>query len=79
MFSNIKYVRARHRWDGPIMYVIVRNRTEHGAWKVEVFPAGISGCPVSDAIVWDIFPTWWEAFKYCRKQYKELDQYINNK
>lgn len=77
MFSNVKYVRAGHRWDSPIMYVIVRNRTEHGSWKVEVFPADINGCPISDAIIWDIFPTWYEAWKYSIKKHREYTKYVN--
>lgn len=79
MFSRVKYVKAGYSYDSPIMYVIVQNKTSYGSWKVEVFPCDLQGCPVSDAVAWDIFPTWWESYKYIYKQYKKFHQFVNNK
>lgn len=59
------------------MYVITMFRTEHGSYKVEVLPCDIYGNPISDPVAWDIFPTWWGARKYARKQYKEFYRYVN--
>lgn len=74
-----KYVRYGNPRHGVPMYVIVRYRTEHGSYKVEVLPCDCYGHPISDAVAWDIFPDWWSAHKYVRKQYKEFYCYVNNR
>ena len=79
MFSKVKYVTAGWGSDGPRMYVIIQNKTEHGYWKVEVFPCDDRGTPVSDAVAWDIFPSWWDSYKYLNKQYKKFNQFVNHK
>ena len=55
-WSKVRFVRAGHGPDSPIMYVIIMNRTEHGNWKVETCPCDHTGSPVSDPVFWDIFP-----------------------
>ena len=73
----IRYVRYGHPKYGVIMYCIVMFQTDRRSWKVEVSPCDCIGHPVSDPVVWDIFPDWWSAFKYMRKQYKEFYRYTN--
>ncbi len=73
----IKYVNYGHPRYGIHMYVITMYRTERGSYKVEVLPCDTYGSAVSDAVVWDIFPSWWDARKYVRKQYKEFYRYVN--
>lgn len=73
----IKYVRYGNPQSGIPMFLITRYRTYHHSWKVEVLPCDMYGAPVSDAVAWDIFPTWWDAHKYVRKQYKEFYEYCN--
>lgn len=75
----IKYVNYGHPSYGIHMYVITMYRTERGSYKVEVLPCDTHGHTVSDAIAWDIFPTWWDAHKYVRKQYKEFYRYVNER
>lgn len=72
-----KYVNYGSSKYGIHMYVITMFRTEHGSYKVEVLPCDIYGNPISDPVAWDIFPTWWGARKYARKQYKEFYRYVN--
>lgn len=73
-----KYVNyGNPRW-GIHMYVITMYKTEHGNYKVEVLPCDTCGHPVSDAVAWDIFCSWWDARKYVRKQYKEFYRYVND-
>lgn len=73
-----KYVNYGNPKWGIHMYVITMFRTEHGNYKVEVLPCDTHGYPVSDAIAWDIFPSWWGARKYVREQYKEFYRYVNS-
>lgn len=74
-----KYVNyGNPRW-GVHMYVITMYKTEHGNYKVEVLPCDTCGHPVSDAVAWDIFCSWWSARKYVRKQYKEFYRYVNER
>ena len=49
-WSKVRFVRAGHGPDSPIMYVIIMNRTEHGNWKVETYPCDNTGSPVSDPV-----------------------------
>ena len=74
-----KYVTYGHGKECPMMYVIITNHTSHGYWKVEISPCDWRGSPVSDPIAWDIFPSWWEAYKYRHKLYKEFTAYVNRK
>ena len=66
--SKVRFVRAGHGPDSPIMYVIIMNRTEHGNWKVETCPCDK---PVSDPVFWDIFSSWFAARHCMNQQYKE--------
>ena len=75
----IKYVNYGHPRYGTHMYIIVMNRTHHGSYKVEVSVCDACGAPVSDPVAWDIFPDWWSARMYARKQYKEFYRYVNNR
>lgn len=75
----IKYVNYGHPRYGTHMYIIVMNRTERGSYRVEVSVCDCAGAPVSDPVAWDIFPTWWDARKYVRKQYKEFYRYVNER
>lgn len=75
----VKYVRYGNPHEGILMYVITMYRTEHGSYKVEVLPCDTYGYVVSDAVAWDIFPCWWNARKYVRKQYKEFYKYVNER
>ena len=63
---------------GPRMFVIIANRMQCGSWKVEVSPCDYRGSAVSDPVAQDIFPSWWEAFKFRRQMYKEYDKYVNH-
>ena len=61
-------------------YIVSKGfKTEYGSYKVEVLPCDICGNPVFDPVAWDIFPTWWSACKYVRKQYKEFYRYVNER
>ena len=73
MFRYVTYGNK----NGPKMYLVQMKKELH-SYKVEVFPCDILGTPVSDATVWDLFPTWWEAFCYFRKQYREFSKYVNH-
>lgn len=75
----VKYVRYGNKRYGTAMYVIVMFRTERHNWKVEVSVCDCCGTPVSDPVAWDIFPCWWDAYRYMRKQYKEFYRYVNNR
>ena len=75
----VKYVNYGHPTRGIHMYAITMYRTERGSYKVEVLPCDTYGHIVSDAIVWDMFPCWWEARKYVRQQYKEFYKYVNER
>jgi hypothetical protein len=75
----IKYVRYGNPRSGIPMFLITRYRTYHRSWKVEVLPCDMYGAPVSDAVAWDIFPTWWDTRKYMRQQYEEFYRYVNEK
>ena len=74
----IKYVNYGHPVCGPHMFVIVMFKTERGNYKVEVQPCDENGFIISDAVSWNIFPTWWDARRYVHKQYKEFYRYVNN-
>ena len=77
-WSKVRFVRAGHGPDSPIMYVIIMSRTEHGNWKVETYPCDHTGSPVSDPIFWDVFSSWLAA-KHCMdQQYKEYFKIVNN-
>ena len=78
-WSKVKYVRHGHGPDGPVMYVIIMNHTEHGNWKVEVSPSDHRGSPVSDALEWDIFPGYWSARSYMNRKYKEYSELVNRR
>ncbi len=78
-WSKVRFVRAGHGPDSPIMYVVIMNHTERGNWKVEVFPCDHTGSPVSDAIEWDIFPDWWNAKTYMNRKYKEYFEMVNRR
>lgn len=73
----IKYVNYGNPKYGTHMYVITMFRTDGGSYEVEVKPCDTCGCPVSDAVTWDIFPSWWSARKFVREQYKEFYRYVN--
>ena len=75
----VKYVCYRNPTFGIPMYAITMFRTELHNWKVEVSPCDGYGIVVSDPIVWDIFPNWWSARMFVRKQYKEFYKYINER
>ena len=76
-WSKVRFVRAGHGPESPIMYVIIMNRTEHGNWKVETCPCDNTGSPVSDPVFWDIFSSWLAA-KHCMdQQYKEWFEVAN--
>ena len=75
----VKYVNYGHPRYGTHMYIIVMNRTPHGSYKVEVSVCDNCGTPVSDPVAWDIFPDWWSARIYVRKQYKEFYRYVNER
>ena len=75
----IKYVNYGHPRYGIHMYIIVMNRTDRGNYKVEVSVCDNHGTPVQDPVAWDIFPSWWSARKYVRKQYKEFYRYVNGR
>ena len=77
--SRVKYVRAGHGPESPIMYTVIMNNTEHWNWIVEVFPADHVGAAVSDAIEWDIFSSWFAAKYYMWKKYREYDKLINER
>ena len=77
--SRVKYVRAGHGPESPIMYTVIMNHTEHWNWIVEVFPADHVGAAVSDAIEWDIFSSWFAAKYYMWKKYREYDKLINER
>ena len=49
-WSKVRFVRAGHGPDSPIMYVIIMNRTEHGNWKVEICPCDHTGSQVDDPV-----------------------------
>lgn len=73
----IKYVNYGHPYHGIHMYVIMMNRTERRNYRVEVSVCDCAGTPVSDPVAWNIFPSWWNAYKYVRQQYKEFYKYVN--
>ena len=77
--SKVRFVRAGHGPDSPIMYVIIMNRTEHGNWKVETCPCDHQGSPVSDALEWDIFSGYWAARSYMNQKYKEYFELANRR
>ena len=78
-WSKVRFVRAGHGPDNPIMYVIIMNRTEHGNWKVETCPCDHTGSPVDDPVFWDIFSSWFAA-KHCMdQQYKEWSEIVNGR
>ena len=77
--SRVKYVRAGHGPESPIMYTVIMNHTEHWNWVVEVFPADHAGAAVSDAIEWDIFSSWFAAKCYMWKKYREYCEITNNR
>ena len=77
--SRVKYVRAGHGPESPIMYTVIMNHTEHWNWTVEVFPADHAGAAVSDAIEWDIFSSWFAARRYMQKKYKEYNKLVNER
>lgn len=74
----VKYVNYGSPRYGISMYIIVMNRTERGNYKVEVSVCDSAGTPVSDPVAQDILPTWWDARKYVRQQYKEFYHYVND-
>ena len=76
-WSKVRFVRAGHSSDDPIMYVIIMNRTDYGSWKVEVCPSDNLGSPISDALEWDIFPGYWFARGYMAQKYKEYSELVN--
>ena len=73
----VKYVRYRNPIDGIPMYAITMFRTDRGNWKVEVSPCDENGWVISDPVACDMFPSWFEARIYVRKQYKEFYRYVN--
>ena len=75
----VKYVNYGHPRTGTHMYVITLFRTDRGSWLVEVLPCDTYGKAVSDAIAWDIFPSWFAAYSYLRKQYKIYYEYVNGR
>ena len=75
----VKYVNYGSPRYGIPMYIIVMNRTERGNYKVEVSVCDSAGTPVSDPVAQDILPTWWDARKYVRQQYKEFYKYVNER
>ena len=78
-WSKVRFVRAGHGPDSPIIYVIIMNRTEHGNWKVETCPCDHTGSPVSDPVFWDTFSSWFAA-KHCMdQQYKEWSEVVNRR
>lgn len=77
--SKVRFVRAGHGPDSPIMYVIIMNRTEHGNWKVETCPCDNTGSPVSDPVFWNIFSSWFAAKHYMNQQYKEWFEVVNRR
>ena len=78
-WSKVRFVRAGHGPDSPIIYVIIMNRTEHGNWKVETCPCDNTGSPVSDPSFWDIFSSWFAA-KHCMdQQYREWSEVANQR
>lgn len=77
-WSKVRFVRAGHGPDSPIMYVIIMNRTEHGNWKVETCPCDHTGSPVSDPVFWDIFSSRFTAKHCMNQQYKEWFEFVNN-
>ena len=77
--SRVKYVRAGHGPESPIMYTVIMNHTEHWNWVVEVFPADHAGAAVSDAIEWDIFSSWFAAKCYMWKKYREYSRLVNER
>ena len=76
-WSKVRFVRAGHGPDSPIMYVIIMNRTEHGNWKVETCPCDHTGSPVSDPVFQDIFSSWSAARRCMNQQYKEWFEVVN--
>lgn len=74
----VKYVNFGHPRDGVHMFVITMFRTPHDSYKVEVSPCDAYGTVISDPVAWDMFPDWWGARKYVRKQYKEFYDYVNS-
>ena len=77
--SRVKYVRAGHGPESPIIYTVIMNHTEHWNWVVEVFPADHVGAAVSDAIEWDIFSSWFSAKCYMWKKYREYSRLVNER
>ena len=75
----IKYVNYGNPRYGVHMYVITMFYMPHDGYKVEVSPCDTYGTTVSDPVAWDIFPNWWSARKYARKQYKEFYRYVNRR
>ena len=75
----VKYINFGHHKHGTHMYVITMFKTDFGNYKVEIIPCDIFGNVVSEAVAWDIFPTWWSALKYVCKQYKEFYYYVNGR
>ena len=75
--SKVRFVRAGHGPDSPIMYVIIMNRTEHGNWKVETCPCDNTGSPVNDPVFWDIFSSQFAARHCMNQQYKEWFEVAN--
>ena len=73
----IKYINYGSPRNGVHMYIITMSRTPRRNYLVEVFPCDMFGIAVSDAVAWDVFPTWWEAQKYARKKYKEFYEYVS--
>lgn len=60
------------------MYGILMIKSDCG-WVVEVWPCDMNGIQVSNPVAWDMFPDWWGARKYIRKQYKEFYRYVNER
>ena len=75
----IKYVNFGNPHTGIHMYIITMYRTPLRNYRVEVIPCDIFGIAVSDAVEWDMFPTWWEARKHAKKKYKEFYSYVNER
>ena len=76
-WSKVRFVRAGHGPDSPIMYDIIMNRTEHGNQKVETCPCDHTGSPVSDPVFWGIFSSWFAAKHCMNQQYKEWFEVAN--
>ncbi len=74
-----KYVRYGNKNTGIAMYVITMFQTDRRNWKIEVCVCDCYGKVASDPVAWDMFPDWWSAYRYFRKQYKEFDKYVNHR